>query len=163
MKWEGYMFCRKTKWRHSWSCHYLVDIVCDTVWFVSQCCMQILYVYPYLPRRGDAFMAACAQAIIFASCAYLIRSESICPIILLLQSFGIVLQCIVEHGRYTALARRWAWSICLHRHIGSLPWGIESDNQQEQYVAQISHYEIYFVLCCKGSKIYAYLHVAFTN
>ena len=163
MKREGYVFFRQTKWRHSWSCHYSIDMVCDTVRLVSQYGMQILYVYPYLPRRRDAFLTACAQAVVFAACTNLIRSERIRPIILLLQSFCIVFQCVLEHGRQTALARRWAWSICLHRHIGSLPWGIESDNQQEQYVAQFSHYEIYFVLCCKGSKNYAYLHTVLAN
>ena len=161
MKWERYMFCRQTKWRHSWSCHYSVDIMCDTVCLVSQYGMQILYICPHLPWRGYAFLAARAQAVVFAACTNLIRSERIRPIILLLQSFGIVLQCIVEYGWHTALARWWASSCCLHRYIGSLPWGVESDNQQEQYVAQFSHYES--VLCCKGSKNYAYFHTVLTN
>ena len=157
------MFCRQTKWHYAWLCHYSIDIVCDTVCFVSQYGMQILYMCTHLPRWGDSFLTACAQAIIFAACAYLIRSEGIRPIILLLQSFGIVFQCIVEHGRHIALARRWASSCWLHRYIGSLPWGIESNYQQEQYIAQFSHYEIYFVLCCKGSKNYAYFHVICAN
>ena len=145
MKWEGYMFFRKTKWRHSWRCHYSIDIVSDTGCLVSQYGMQILYVYPNLPRRRDAFLTARTQAIIFAACAYLIRSERICPIILLLQAFGAVFQCVVQYGRHTALAR-WggARSRCLHRYIGSLPWGIESYDQQEQYIAQFFHYEILF-------------------
>ena len=161
MKWEGNMFCRKTKWRHSWRCHYSIDIVRDTVCLVSQYGMQFLYIYPHLPRRGDTFLAACAQAVVFAACTNLIRSESIRPIVLQLQSFGIILQCVVEHGRRTTLARRWASCSCWHRHIGTLHRGIQSDDQQEQYIAQFSHYES--VLCCKGSKNYAHLHVTFTN
>ena len=158
MKRERYMFCRKTKWRHSWPCHYPIDIVRDTVRLVSQYCMQILYVYPYLPRRGYAFLTACAQAIIFAACTYLIRCERIRPIILLLQSFGIIFQYILQYGRYTAFARRGAWSICLHRHIGSLPWGIESDNQQEQYIAQFSHYEI--TISFYAAKVAKIMHIS---
>ena len=160
MKREGYVFFRQTKWRHSWYCHYPIDIVSNTARLVSQYGMQILYMCTHLPRTWYTFLTACAQAIVFAACAYLIRSEGIRPIILLLQSFGIVFQCIVEHGRHTALARRWACCCCLRMHIGSLPWGKESDNQQEQYVAQFSHYES--VLCCKGSKNYAHLHAVFT-
>ena len=161
MKWERYMFCRQTKWRHSCSCHYSVDIMCDTVCLVSQYGMQILYMCTHLPRGGDAFLAARAQAVVFAACTNLIRSERIRPIILLLQSFGIVFQCIVQYGRHTTLACRWAISCCLRIHIGSLPRGIESDYQQEQYIAQFSHYES--VLCCKGSKNYAYFHTVLTN
>ena len=157
------MFFRKTKWHHSWRCHYSIDIVSDTGCLVSQYGMQILYVYPYLPRRRDAFLTARTQAIIFAACAYLIRCERIRPIILLLQAFGVVFQCIVEHGRHTALARRLARSIWWHWHVGSLPWGVESNHQQEQYIAQFSHYEIYFVFCCKGSKNYAHLHTVLVN
>ena len=120
--------------------------------------MQILYVYPNLPRRRDAFLTARTQAIIFAACAYLIRSERIRPIILLLQAFGVVFQCIVEHGRHSALARRWASSSCLRMHIGSLPRGIESDNQQEQYIAQFSHYEI--VISFYAAKVAKIMHIS---
>ena len=144
MKWEGYMFFRQTKWHYAWLCHYPIDIVSDTARLVSQYGMQILYICPHLPRRRNAFLTARAQAIVFASCTYLIRCESICPIILLLQALGVVFQCVVQYGRHIALARRWASSCCLHRYIGSLPWGIESNYQQEQYIAQLSHYEIKF-------------------
>ena len=159
MKRKGYLFFRQTKWRHSWYCHYPIDIVSDTVCLVSQCCMQILYINPYLPRRGDAFLTACAQAIIFAACTNLIRSERIRPIILQLQSFGIILQCVVEHGRHIALARRWTSSRT--RPIGWQHRSVQSDYQQEQYIAQFSHYES--VLCCKGNKNYAYLHTVLVN
>ena len=159
MKREGYLFFRQTKWHYAWLCHYSVDIVSDTTCLVAQCCMQILYVYPYLPRRGYAFMAARAQAIVFAARAYLIRSESIRPIILQLKSLGIVFQCVLEHGRQTALARRWASSRI--RPIGWQHRSVQSDNQQEQYIAQFSHYES--VLCCKGSKNYAHFHAVLTN
>ena len=152
------MFFRQTKWHYAWLCHYPIDIVSDTARLVSQYGMQILYICPHLPRRGDAFLTARAQAIIFASCAYLIRSEGIRPIILLLQSFGIIFQCILQYGRHTAFARRGAWSICLHRHIGSLPWGIESDNQQEQYIAQFSHYEI--TISFYAAKVVKIMHIS---
>ena len=161
MKREGYLFCRQTKWHYAWTCHYSIDIVCDTICLVSQYGMQFLYIYPHLPRRGYAFLTACAQVVVFVACAYLIRSERIRPIILQLQSLGVVFQSVVQCGGHTALARRWASSCCLRMHIGSLPWSIQSDDQQEQYIAQFSHYES--VLCCKGSKNYAHLHVTFTN
>ena len=144
MKWEGDMFFRQTKWHYAWLCHYPIDIVSDTARLVSQYGMQILYMYMHLPRGRDAFLAARAQAVVFAACTYLIRSEGVRPIILLLQSFGIVFQRIMQYGRHTALARRWATSCCLRMHIGSLPWSIESDDQQKQYIAQFSHYEIKF-------------------
>ena len=137
-------------------------MVCDTARLVSQYGMQFLYIYPHLPRGRDTFLAACAQAIIFAACAELIRGESVCAIILQLQSLGVVLQSVVQCGGHTALARRWASISCRHMHVGTLYRGIQSDDQQEQYIAQFSHYEIYFVLCCKGSKNYAYLHTVLT-
>ena len=49
--------------------------------------MQILYICTHLPRRRNAFLTACAQSIIFAACAELIRGESVCPIILLFFGF----------------------------------------------------------------------------
>ena len=132
--------------------------MCDTARLVSQYGMQILYMCTHLPQRGDAFLTACAQAIIFASCTNLIRGERIRPIVLQLQSFGIVLQRIVEYGWQTAFARRGASSCCLHRYISSLPWGIESDNQQEQYVAHISHYEI--IISFYAAKVAKIMHIS---
>ena len=158
MKRKGYLFFRKTEWHHSWRCHYLIDIVSDTSCLVSQYGMQILYVYPNLPRRRDAFLTARTQAIIFAACAYLIRSERIRPIILLLQAFGVVFQCVVQYGRHTALARRLASSCCLHRYIGSLPWGVEFNHQQEQYIAQFSHYEI--IILFSAAKVAKIMHIS---